>query len=86
MAGSGWSVGSHFLFPSRFSGTAQEPGRAYAAAMQAKPKLLQGVRLVALRLYGGGLRLLEGLTLRVKDVDLERGSCECGGPREGETV
>lgn len=34
---------------------------------------LQGVhRLVARLLYGGGLRLLECLTLRVKDVDLDR--------------
>lgn len=31
-------------------------------------------RIVALLLYGSGLRLLEGLTLRVKDVDPER--CE----------
>ena len=30
------------------------------------------VRLVAAVLYGGGLRLLEGLQLRVKDLDLER--------------
>ena len=29
-------------------------------------------RLIASLLYGGGLRLLEGLALRVKDVDLER--------------
>ena len=29
-------------------------------------------RLVASLLYGGGLRLLEALTLRVKDVDMER--------------
>lgn len=29
-------------------------------------------RLVALLLYGGGLRLMEAITLRVKDVDLER--------------
>ena len=29
-------------------------------------------RLVATILYGGGLRLLEGLRLRVKDLDLER--------------
>ena len=30
-------------------------------------------RLVGLLLYGGGLRLLECLTLRIKDVDLSRG-------------
>ncbi len=30
-------------------------------------------RLVASLLYGSGLRLLEGLTLRVKDIDLRRG-------------
>jgi len=29
-------------------------------------------RLVALLLYGGGLRLMEGLRVRVKDLDLER--------------
>ena len=34
---------------------------------------LRGVyRLIGLMLYGGGMRLLEGLSLRVKDVDLER--------------
>jgi len=34
---------------------------------------LEGVpRLVAALLYGSGLRLLEGLSLRVKDLDLER--------------
>lgn len=30
-------------------------------------------RLVVLLLYGSGLRLMESLTLRIKDVDLERG-------------
>lgn len=30
-------------------------------------------RLIALLLYGSGLRLLECLTLRIKDVDLDRG-------------
>lgn len=35
---------------------------------------LPGVyRLIGMLLYGGGLRLLEGLALRIKDVDLERG-------------
>ncbi|MBI4541487.1 MAG: phage integrase N-terminal SAM-like domain-containing protein, partial [Gemmatimonadetes bacterium] len=32
-----------------------------------------GYRLVGMLLYGSGMRLLECLTLRVKDVDLERG-------------
>lgn len=36
------------------------------AAMDGTP------RLAAMLMYGGGLRLLEALTLRVKDVDLER--------------
>ena len=35
-------------------------------------KMSGTTRLVASLLYGGGLRLLEALTLRVKDVDLER--------------
>jgi len=33
-------------------------------------RLEGSVRLVALLLYGGGLRLLEGLRLRIKDVDI----------------
>jgi integron integrase len=37
--------------------------------------------LVALLLYGGGLRLLEGLMLRVKDVDFERGQIHVRDPK-----
>lgn len=45
--------------------TAEEVGRVL--------RLLGGThRLVGLLLYGSGLRLTECLTLRVKDVDLER--------------
>ena len=34
---------------------------------------LRGIpRLIAMLLYGGGLRLMEAITLRVKDVDLEQ--------------
>ena len=36
-------------------------------------RLPDPVRLVCELLYGAGLRLLEGLTLRVKDIDLSRG-------------
>ncbi len=35
--------------------------------------LVDPPRLVALLLYGSGLRLMEGLTLRVKDLDFARG-------------
>jgi len=46
--------------------TAEEVARVLAS--------LQGIhRLVGLLLYGSGLRLMECLTLRVKDLDLERG-------------
>lgn len=46
--------------------TAREVGQVLAR--------LDGVyRLVGLLLYGSGMRLREGLTLRVKDLDLERG-------------
>jgi site-specific recombinase XerC len=41
--------------------------RAVLAQLAGRP------RRVALLLYGGGLRLLEALTLRVKDVDLAGG-------------
>lgn len=35
---------------------------------------LDGVfRLIGVLLYGGGMQLMEGLTLRVKDLDLDRG-------------
>lgn len=37
--------------------------------------------LVALLLYGSGLRLLEGLMLRVKDVDFERGQIHVRDPK-----
>src|SRR5205085_5985852 len=43
------------------------------AEVQSVLKHLEGVpRLVAILLYGSGLRLLECLTLRVKDLDFER--------------
>lgn len=44
-----------------------ECGRLFAAIEEPKMRLLAQV------LYGSGLRLTEGLRLRVKDVDLERG-------------
>lgn len=38
-------------------------------------------RLVAQLLYGGGLRLLEAMMLRVKDVDFERGQITIRDPK-----
>src|SRR5438477_56794 len=38
-------------------------------------------RLVALLLYGGGLRLLEGLRLRVKDINFARGELFIRDPK-----
>jgi integron integrase len=46
--------------------TREEVGRVMAG-------LRDEPRLVAMLLYGSGLRLLEAMTLRVKDLDLERG-------------
>ena len=40
-------------------------------------------RLVGLLLYGSGLRLLEALTLRVKDVDFERAELRIRRPKAG---
>ena len=38
-------------------------------------------RIVAMLLYGSGLRLLEALTLRVKDVDFDRGQLTVRDPK-----
>lgn len=40
-------------------------------------------KVAALLLYGGGMRLMEVLTLRVKDVDLETGSITVRGGKGG---
>jgi integron integrase len=43
-------------------------------------------KLIGMLLYGSGLRLLEALTLRVKDVDLERGEIRIRRARDRVTV
>lgn len=70
---------------------AKEPGRLPVVLTKDEVRRvlaeLRGVnRLVVLLLYGSGLRLLEALELRVKDVDFERGeirvrSAKGGGSR-----
>src|SRR5947208_6845760 len=57
---------------------AKEPGRVPVVLTREEVRAvldrMQGTtRLVALLLYGSGLRLLEALTLRVKDIDFGRG-------------
>lgn len=39
-------------------------------------------RLMAMVIYGGGLRLSECVRLRIKDLDMERGgyNCKCLNP------
>ena len=44
-------------------------------------RMTENAHLVALLLYGAGLRLLEGLMLRVKDVDFERGQIHVRDPK-----
>lgn len=44
-------------------------------------RLAGPAHLVSLLLYGAGLRLLEGLMLRVKDVDFERGQIHVRDPK-----
>ncbi|HVZ49158.1 MAG TPA: integron integrase [Gemmatimonadaceae bacterium] len=53
---------------------ARLPSVLTRAEVRAVLEQMTGVpRLVALALYGGGLRLMEGLRLRVHDIDFERG-------------
>src|SRR5437773_8524851 len=57
---------------------AKEPGRVPVVLTREEVRAVLGrmqgtTRLVALLLYASGLRLLEALTLRVKDIDFGRG-------------
>src|SRR5437016_9489169 len=57
---------------------AKEPGRVPVVLTREEVRAVLGrmqgtTRLVVLLLYGSGLRLLEALTLRVKDIDFGRG-------------
>src|ERR1035437_8269541 len=55
----------------------REDARAVIAAMRGVP------RLAALVMYGAGLRLMEALTLGVKDLDLDRLLARGGGGKGG---
>src|SRR5437762_12710899 len=73
---------------------AEEPGRVPVVLTREEVRAVLSrmrgtARLVALLLYGSGLRVLEALTLRVKDIDFGRG--EIGvrrgkGARDRETM
>src|SRR5205814_9723380 len=57
---------------------AKEPGRVPVVLTREEVRAVLGrmrgtARVVALLLYGSGLRVLEALTLRVKDIDFGRG-------------
>lgn len=59
-----------------------EPGEVVAILEE-----LRGVqRLIVQLLYGSGVRLAEGVSLRVKDVDFDREMLIVRGGREGRTV
>jgi len=58
----------------RARGPARIPVVLSRTEVQSVLGLLDGTpKLIGMLLYGSGLRLLEALTLRVKDIDLERG-------------